>query len=104
MMLMQPRTFGSLCMNELPKLSKEQMCKGLERIQTVDHSLFQNWYPPGIRAQLINYSNADFVTDFVIELDSFSAHVLNCVSPGWTCAAPFSRYVVDEISRKFRLN
>jgi len=35
--------------------------------------------------------------DFVLEGDDRSFHVLNAVSPGWTCSIPFARHVVDRI-------
>ena len=35
--------------------------------------------------------------DFVIEGDDKSLHVLNAVSPAFTCAFPFSEYVCDKI-------
>jgi L-2-hydroxyglutarate oxidase LhgO len=35
--------------------------------------------------------------DFVLEGDDRSMHVLNAVSPGWTCSIPFARHVVDRI-------
>ena len=35
--------------------------------------------------------------DFVIEGDGRSTHILNAVSPGWTCSMPFAEYVVDRI-------
>jgi hypothetical protein len=37
--------------------------------------------------------------DFVIEGDDRSMHVLNAVSPGWTCSLPFAAYVVDAIEK-----
>ncbi|XXQ36920.1 L-2-hydroxyglutarate dehydrogenase, mitochondrial [Plasmodiophora brassicae] len=52
------------------------------------------WLPPGIRAQLMR--DGKFVHDFVIESGPRSTHVLNAVSPGWTCAIPFARHVVHE--------
>jgi hypothetical protein len=35
--------------------------------------------------------------DFVIEGDGRSMHILNAVSPAFTCSIPFSKYVVDRI-------
>jgi hypothetical protein len=35
--------------------------------------------------------------DFVIEGDAHSTHLLNAVSPGWTCSIPFACHVVDQI-------
>lgn len=37
--------------------------------------------------------------DFVIEGDERSTHVLNAVSPGWTCSLPFASYIVDQIEK-----
>jgi L-2-hydroxyglutarate oxidase LhgO len=38
--------------------------------------------------------------DFVIQGDERSMHVLNAVSPGWTCSIPFARHVVDQIEER----
>ena len=35
--------------------------------------------------------------DFVVEGNDQSMHVLNVVSPGFTCALPFSEYVCEKI-------
>jgi hypothetical protein len=35
--------------------------------------------------------------DFVVEGDQHSTHLLNAVSPGWTCSIPFASHVVDRI-------
>ncbi|NCA10984.1 hypothetical protein EBR56_04115, partial [bacterium] len=37
--------------------------------------------------------------DFVLEGDDRSMHVLNAVSPGWTCSIPFAGHVANEIAR-----
>jgi L-2-hydroxyglutarate oxidase LhgO len=37
--------------------------------------------------------------DFVLEGDDRSMHVLNAVSPGWTCSIPFAAHVAAEIER-----
>jgi hypothetical protein len=35
--------------------------------------------------------------DFVLEGDARSMHVLNAVSPAFTCSLPFASYVCDHI-------
>ena len=50
---------------------------------------------PGIRAQLVTRKTNELVMDFVIEGDSGSTHVLNAISPAWTCAQPFAEHVVE---------
>ena len=54
-----------------------------------------NWKnkKPGIRSQLIDIDSGSFVTDFIIEGDKNSTHILNAVSPGWTAALSFGAYV-----------
>ena len=66
-----------------------------EGVQTSD---YKRWGEPGIRAQLLNIKTRKLEMDFVIEGDKNSIHILNAVSPGWTCAIPFAKYVVDKMS------
>ena len=60
---------------------------------------YRRWGRSGIRAQLIDTRTRKLEMDFVLEGDDRSMHVLNAVSPGWTCAIPFAAYLVDEIER-----
>lgn len=53
--------------------------------------------PAGIRAQLLNTETNELVQDFVVEHAQNSTHVLNAVSPAFTCSFAFAEYVVDEI-------
>lgn len=55
---------------------------------------------PGIRAQLLDIENRRLEMDFVIEGDDRSFHVLNAVSPGFTCALPFAELVLGEIEKR----
>jgi hypothetical protein len=34
--------------------------------------------------------------DFIIEGDKKSIHILNGISPGFTCSLPFADYIVDK--------
>jgi hypothetical protein len=36
--------------------------------------------------------------DFVVEGDDCSVHVLNAVSPGFTCALRFAEHLVEKIT------
>lgn len=55
--------------------------------------------PAGIRAQLLNKKTNELVQDFVLEHDKKSTHVLNAVSPAFTCSFAFAKYVVSEIEK-----
>lgn len=53
--------------------------------------------PPGIRAQLVHLPTGTLEQDFKIVSYKNSMHILNAVSPGWTSALPFGRYIVEQI-------
>ena len=75
--------------NMIKKATK--LCDGF------DEQSFSDWSTPGIRAQLVNAREKKLEMDFVIEGDDKSMHILNAVSPAFTCSIPFSKYVVDRI-------
>jgi len=54
----------------------------------------------GIRAQMFDRETGRLVTDFLVESEENSTHVLNAISPAWTSAFPFARYVVDDYIEK----
>lgn len=58
---------------------------------------YRRWGKPGIRAQLMDVEKKTLVMDFLLEGDSGSMHVLNAVSPGFTCAMPFAAHVCDRV-------
>lgn len=59
---------------------------------------YTRWGKPGVRAQLYDVRRGALEMDFVIEGDGRSMHILNAVSPGFTCAFPFAEHVVDRIT------
>jgi len=61
---------------------------------------YTRWGKPGVRAQLFDIRRRALEMDFVIEQNERSLHILNAVSPGFTCAMPFAEYVVDLITRR----
>jgi L-2-hydroxyglutarate oxidase LhgO len=52
---------------------------------------------PGIRAQLYNKETNLLVNDFVIEHTPETTHVLNIISPGFTCSFSLAKEIVDEV-------
>lgn len=60
--------------------------------------------PAGIRAQLLNTKTNELVQDFVVEHGKNSTHVLNAVSPAFTCSFAFAKYVVEEINNNQKEN
>ena len=50
----------------------------------------------GIRAQMLDKQTGSLVNDFLIERGQSSTHILNAISPAWTCSFPFARFVLDN--------
>lgn len=55
---------------------------------------------PGIRSQLVDMRTGELISDFLIEGDKDSTHVLNAVSPGWTSSIPFGAYVARIAAKR----
>lgn len=55
--------------------------------------------PAGIRAQLLNVKTNELVQDFVVEYGKNSTHILNAVSPAFTCSFAFAKYIIEEINK-----
>ena len=71
-------------------------------LQNVRRSQYKRWGPPGIRAQLLDLREKKLEMDFVVESDDRSMHILNAVSPAFTCAFPFAEYVRQKIEPLMR--
>ena len=92
--------FKRIAATEILKYSRRRMVSlAKDLVQEINHKAYKEWAKPGIRAQLVDLKKRKLEMDFVLESDDQSMHVLNAVSPGWTCSIPFSAYVVDEITR-----
>eukprot|EP01138_Halocafeteria_seosinensis_P012225 gb/GECG01012493.1/.p1 GENE.gb/GECG01012493.1/~~gb/GECG01012493.1/.p1 ORF type:complete len:459 (+),score=48.67 gb/GECG01012493.1/:1-1377(+) len=93
--------FRSLALEEMKKYSKRFMAQGAsELVRGITLNNFTDYGKAGIRAQLVNMKQRKLEMDFVIEGDSKSTHVLNAVSPAWTCARPFAEIVADQIQSR----
>lgn len=89
--------FRDLAFEEWKKYNKPyfvQLAKNM--VKHIDPEGFTEFTKPGIRAQLLNLKSRELVQDFVIEQYGNSTHILNAVSPAFTCAFPFADYVVTQ--------
>jgi L-2-hydroxyglutarate oxidase LhgO len=92
--------FKRLAMEEIRKYSRARMVRlASVLVEGVDSSRYRRWAKPGIRAQLLDHRTKKLEMDFVVEGDAGSFHVLNAVSPAFTCSIPFSEHVCDAIDR-----
>ncbi len=90
--------FRRLAMEEIAKYSRSKMVSLASVLaEGVVERHYQTWGRPGIRAQLLDITKKKLEMDFVLEGDNRSMHVLNAVSPAFTCSLPFASYVCDHI-------
>jgi L-2-hydroxyglutarate oxidase LhgO len=93
--------FRRLAWEELAKYDRGHLVALAGRLaEGVRVENYRRWGRSGIRAQLLDTRTRKLEMDFVLEGDERSMHVLNAVSPGWTCSIPFAAHVVDEIGRR----
>ena len=89
--------FRDLAHEEWKKAGKDYLIKlAMKMVREIDPKGFTEFSRPGIRAQLLHKKNNQLVQDFIIEGDKHSTHILNAVSPAFTCAFPFSSYVYSK--------
>lgn len=89
--------FRGLAFEEMQKYIRSHFIKLAQNmVQEIDPKGFTMFTEPGIRAQLLDKKSLSLVQDFVIEADDQSVHVLNAVSPAFTCSWPMSKYIVNQ--------
>ena len=93
--------FRDIAINELKKYSKQKMVNDSKSmVPEMSLDKLGKWGKPGIRAQLVNIIDKRLEMDFIFEGDDTSFHILNAVSPAFTCSKPFAEYAVDSICEK----
>ena len=93
----ESHNFASILKSEWPKIMLSKLVK--ESAELVPSAIeVKNWKkkPPGIRAQLVHLPSGKLEQDFVVRKYLNSVHVLNAVSPGWTSAIPFGKWLVEN--------
>lgn len=89
--------FRKLAISEVKKYWRRYFIGLAERLtKNLDTRLFNEWLEPGIRAQLLNKNTYKLEMDFIVEGDNKSLHLLNAVSPAFTCSFSLARYLVEE--------
>ncbi len=94
--------FRDLAVAEIRKYNKRHLAKmARNMVYAIDENRFTEWTRPGIRAQLLNTRTSELVQDFMVAGDRRSVHILNAVSPAFTCSLPFTRWVAEKFIGNF---
>ena len=94
-------TFRQLAFQELGKAFRRRLVRlATHMLDGVEPEHYTRWGRPGIRAQLLDLEKRELVMDFLVEGDETSLHVLNAVSPAFTCALPLADLIVDDVAAR----
>jgi (S)-2-hydroxyglutarate dehydrogenase len=90
--------FRDLALKEIKKYSKRNILNEASKLYGAKINYkYVKWGMSGIRAQLFNVNNNNLEMDFIYEGDRSSFHVLNAVSPAFTCSLSMAEYIVGEV-------
>jgi (S)-2-hydroxyglutarate dehydrogenase len=90
--------FKWLALQEMRKYSRLHLVSlATSLMEGITPERYTKWGKPGIRAQLVDTHKKKLEMDFVLEGDDRSMHILNAISPAFTCSIPFTEYVCDQI-------
>ncbi|MBE9531414.1 MAG: FAD-dependent oxidoreductase, partial [Proteobacteria bacterium] len=93
--------FRDAAFDEVKRYFRKNLIKEASgMVKKIDFTQFGDYLKPGIRAQLLDTDKMALEMDFVVEDGPSSTHILNAVSPAFTCSFPFSAFVVDKIAKK----
>ena len=88
------RLYQNLLFKEMRKYLRFNVVRDINAMLTRMHTRdYPVWGNPGIFPQLVHRNTGILRQDFLVEYDEVSMHMLNIVSPGWTSALAFTKYV-----------
>ncbi len=90
--------FRKLALDEMRKMYRSRIVSlATDLVSGIQLEHYTRWGAPGIRAQLLDTRTRKLEMDFKMEGDQRSFHILNAVSPAFTCAMSFSEYAFECI-------
>ncbi|MCO4783731.1 MAG: L-2-hydroxyglutarate oxidase [Candidatus Cloacimonetes bacterium] len=102
LLLQDSFNFRQLALEEFQNYQKSYFVKKASKLVHFQENNFSKMIA-GIRAQLLNKKTNELLMDFVVEHDDQSTHILNAVSPAFTCSFAFAEYLVDEINKNRKI-
>ncbi len=90
--------FGEILLSEWSNLIQSNLiAEGSKLVPSAINTKGWKKKPAGIRAQLVHLPTGQLEQDFVVRGEKNSTHILNAVSPGWTSAIPFGRWITEKV-------
>ena len=92
--------FRDLALREFKYLFRENIIKYAQKLTSLNLNNIQyDWYSPGIRAQLYNTESHKLENDLIIKKMNYGFHLLNSISPAWTCSFKTAEFIIDKIKK-----
>lgn len=96
-LILSNKNFRDLSKQEIWKFNKKRLINEVSKMIKISHEdQFNYSLKPGIRAQLVNTDSGELVMDFLVEGNNKSVHILNAISPAFTSAIPFAKYILKN--------
>ena len=88
--------FRKYANNEVKNFGKSGFVKSVRKlIPSLENHDISKSEKVGIRAQLVNKKTLKFEMDFLIEKQDNVVHILNAVSPAFTCSFSLAKSILD---------
>ncbi len=89
--------FRRLALDEVRKYRASHFFRGVKAlVKEIAPEDLEDSKKVGIRPQLVDWKKKELVMDFLVEKKENSIHILNSISPAFTCSMPFAEHVVDN--------
>ncbi len=94
--------FRDLALREIKYLIKDNILKKASELTSASlYDIEFKWHSPGIRAQLFNKSTNRLENDFVLINKDNTFHILNSISPAWSCSFINAKKIINNITKDF---
>ena len=88
--------FRRLALQEIKRMTKSGFIAEAKKIlPRLSASMLQKTQKAGIRAQIFDKNNRRLVTDFLALEGTRSLHILNAISPAWTCSFGLAEHICN---------
>ena len=94
--------FRDLAFREIQYLIKENILRKANELTNLNlREIDFSWHSPGIRAQLYDKSSKKLENDFVLINKENTYHILNSISPAWSCSFISAKKIINDIVQGF---
>ena len=98
MLVRNPSNFRSYVREEMARyIPRNFFNETRSLVRELKRSDIGPFYKVGIRAQLMDLEKGQLEMDFVVEKGPDSLHVLNAISPAFTCSFAIAKHLADQV-------